>query len=81
MGLDDDPPYAVGIDAVGRTEKVLVRPLTPLLATMGPFAGAVVREDGSLRLAIDVYALAPRARALGAVPGARTSVFPARGEI
>ena len=81
IGLYDDPPYAVGIDAVGRSEKVLVRPLTPLLATMGPYAGAIVREDGSLRLAIDVYALAPRARALGAVPEARTSVFPLRDEL
>ncbi|WP_394823836.1 Hpt domain-containing protein [Pendulispora albinea] len=78
IGLYDDPPYAVGIDSVGRTEKVLVRPLTPLVSTMGPYAGAIVREDGSLRLAIDVYALAPRARALGAVPEAHTSVFPLR---
>jgi two-component system, chemotaxis family, sensor kinase CheA len=68
----DEPssePLRVGIDAVGRTEQVFIRPLTPLVATMGPYAGAIVREDGSLRLAIDVYALAPRARALGRVPG------------
>ena len=81
IGLYDDPPYAVGIDVVGRTEKVFIRPLTPLLSTMGPYAGAVVREDGSLRLAVDVYALAPRARALGAVPEAHSSVFPLRDEI
>jgi chemotaxis protein histidine kinase CheA len=43
---------------------VLVRPLTPLVAGMGPFAGAVLRGDGSLRLALDVHALAPRVRAL-----------------
>lgn len=72
----DDQPYSVGVDAVGRTEDVLVRPLGPLVATMGPYAGAVVRDDGSLRLAIDVHGLAPRARALGRVPEARTSAFP-----
>jgi two-component system chemotaxis sensor kinase CheA len=75
----DEPsaePLRVGIDAVGRTEQVLIRPLTPLVATMGPYAGAIVREDGSLRLAIDVYALAPRARALGLVPDSRSSAFP-----
>jgi two-component system chemotaxis sensor kinase CheA len=80
--VDDDgdgeavEPLRVGIDVVGRTEQVLIRPLTPLVATMGPYAGAIVREDGSLRLAIDVYALAPRARALGRVPESRTSAFP-----
>jgi two-component system chemotaxis sensor kinase CheA len=61
---EDDAPLVVGVDAVGRTEEVLVRPLTPLVAGMGPFAGAVVRGDGSLRLALDVHALAPRVRAL-----------------
>jgi two-component system chemotaxis sensor kinase CheA len=64
----EDEPYSIGVDAVGCTEEVLVRPLGPLVATMGPYAGAIVRDDGSLRLAIDVYSLAPRARALGRVP-------------
>ncbi len=67
---------AIGVDAVGHTEEVLVRPLTPLVAALGPFAGAIVRGDGSLRLALDVHALAPRARALGRVPEGRTSDFP-----
>jgi len=56
----------VGVDAVGATEEVLIRPLTPLVASMGPYTGAVLKEDGSLRLVVDVVALAPRARALGA---------------
>lgn len=68
-------PFFVGVDAVGRTEEVLIRPLTPLLASMGPYSGAIVREDGSLRLAVDIFALAPRARALARVPD-RTSAFP-----
>jgi chemotaxis protein histidine kinase CheA len=70
---EDPKPIFVGVDAVGRTEEVLIRPLTSLISAMGPFAGGIVREDGALRLAIDVYALAPRARALGRVPEATVS--------
>jgi two-component system chemotaxis sensor kinase CheA len=64
------PAIAVGVDAVGRTEELLVRPLGALVAGLGPYAGAIVRGDGSLRLAIDAWAVAPRARALSAArPG------------
>jgi two-component system chemotaxis sensor kinase CheA len=70
--LDDDEPdkgpLCIGVDEVGRTEDVLIRPLTPLVAGVGPFAGVIVRGDGSLRLALDVYALAPRARTLRRMP-------------
>ncbi|HSO34252.1 MAG TPA: ATP-binding protein, partial [Labilithrix sp.] len=78
VGLDVDERLTVGVDAVGATEEVLVRELSPLLRGMGPFAGAVVRGDGSLRLALDVHALAPRARALGRVPEGRVSEVPSR---
>jgi len=61
-----EAPAAVGVDAVGQTEELLVRPLGPLVAGLGPFAGAIVRGDGSLRFAIDPWAIAPRARALSA---------------
>lgn len=61
-----EQPLTLGVDAVGRTEELLVRPLGPLLAGLGPFAGAIVRGDGSLRLAIDAWAIAPRARAVAA---------------
>jgi two-component system chemotaxis sensor kinase CheA len=67
---------SVGVDRVGRTEEILVRPLTPLVAGLGPFAGAIVRGDGSLRLALDPYAVAPRARALVRVDHARSSDLP-----
>ncbi len=67
VGLEAPSLLAVGIDAVGTTEEVLVRELSPLLRGLGPFAGAIVRGDGSLRLALDVHALAPRLRALGRV--------------
>jgi two-component system chemotaxis sensor kinase CheA len=64
------PAVAIGVDAVGRTEELLVRPLGSLVAGLGPYAGAIVRGDGSLRLAIDAWAVAPRARAFSAArPG------------
>ncbi|AKU97108.1 Signal transduction histidine kinase CheA [Labilithrix luteola] len=69
---------AIGVDEVGVTEEVLVRELSPLLRGMGPFAGAIVRGDGSLRLVLDILALAPRARALGRVPEGRVSEPPSR---
>jgi chemotaxis protein histidine kinase CheA len=65
----EDPghgPVRVGVDAVGVTEELLVRPLGPLVAGLGPFGCAIVRGDGSLRLAIDAWAIAPRARAFSA---------------
>jgi chemotaxis protein histidine kinase CheA len=55
---------SVGVDAVGRTEELLVRPLGALASSVGPYAGAIARGDGSLRLAVDAWAIAPRARAL-----------------
>lgn len=70
--------FSVGVDAIGSTEEVLVRQLSPLLWGIGPYAGAIVRGDGSIRLALDVHALAPRARALGRVPEGRISEPPSR---
>jgi len=77
---DDEPekdPVRVGVDEVGRTEDVLIRPLTALVAGVGPFTGVIVRGDGSLRLALDVYALAPRARTLRRMPEGVPSERPA----
>jgi two-component system, chemotaxis family, sensor kinase CheA len=76
VGQDAPERLSIGVDEVGSTEEVLVRELSPLLRGMGPFAGAVVRGDGSLRLALDVHALAPMARALGRVPEGRLSEPP-----
>jgi chemotaxis protein histidine kinase CheA len=72
-----EPAVAIGVDAVGRTEELFVRPLGPLVAGLGPFAGAIVRGDGSLRLAIDAWAVAPRARAFAAAALAPESGPPA----
>jgi chemotaxis protein histidine kinase CheA len=81
-GSDQDTgSFLVGVDEIGRTEDILIRPLTPLLAGVGPFSGAILRGDGSLRLALDVFALAPRARTLGRLPdrvGDRPSRNPSR---
>jgi chemotaxis protein histidine kinase CheA len=67
-----EPPAWVGVDAIGRTEELLVRPLGALVTGFGPYAGAIVRGDGSVRLAIDAWAIAPRARAMAAaLPGPR----------
>jgi two-component system, chemotaxis family, sensor kinase CheA len=78
--LDDGEPgkrpVRIGVDEVGRTEEVLIRPLSPLVAGIGPFSGGIARGDGSLRLALDVYALAPRARTLGRMPDGRPSDRP-----
>jgi two-component system chemotaxis sensor kinase CheA len=65
---DAGPSQAVGlgVDDVGRSEELLIRPLGPLITGLGPYAGAIVRGDGSLRLAVDGWAVAARARALAA---------------
>jgi chemotaxis protein histidine kinase CheA len=54
-------PIALGIDKAGVIEEVTLRPLPPLLAASGPFNGAILRSDGSLRLALDAPVLAARA--------------------
>ncbi|MDP9002304.1 MAG: ATP-binding protein, partial [Myxococcota bacterium] len=64
-------PVAIGVDAVKHTEKVLVRRLGPLVASLGPFAGAIGRGDGSVRLAVDPWGIAPRARAFTAAHPSR----------
>ena len=57
-GLD---PIAVTVERAGTIEEVTVRALPRLLAASGPFSGAVLRGDGSLRLALDGPLLAARA--------------------
>jgi chemotaxis protein histidine kinase CheA len=57
-----DERVTLGVDEVGRTEDHVIRPLTPLLAAMGPFLGAIVRSNDTPALALDAYALASRIR-------------------
>ena len=53
-------PIAVGVDAVGDVEEVVVRPLPALLSKLGPYAGAVLRGDGALRLMLDAAIVSAR---------------------
>lgn len=70
LDVDGDEATHIGVDDVGRTEDHVIRPLTPLLASMGPFVGAVIRalpSEGKRSvpiLALDAFALASRVRAL-----------------
>jgi two-component system chemotaxis sensor kinase CheA len=57
-------PIPIGVDRVGAVEEANLRPVPPLVAAAGPFAGAVLRADGALRLVLDGPALAARARVL-----------------
>jgi two-component system chemotaxis sensor kinase CheA len=57
-------PVRLGVDAVGAIESRVVHPLAGLVQRAGPYAGAVRRGDGSLRLVLDAPAVAARARAL-----------------
>jgi two-component system chemotaxis sensor kinase CheA len=52
---------SIGVDHASGIEEVTVRPIPELLAKAGPFSGAILRSDGSLRLALDVPVLAARA--------------------
>jgi two-component system chemotaxis sensor kinase CheA len=54
----------VGVDRAFAIEQVNLRALPPRVTAAGPFAGAVLRADGSLVLALDGPALAARARVL-----------------
>jgi len=74
---DSHGPASIGVDSVGQAEEILVRPLGPLVAGLGPFAGVIVRGDGSLRFALDAWAIAPRARAFTAAAGSSGSLAPA----
>jgi two-component system chemotaxis sensor kinase CheA len=60
----DAAAIRIGIDRVHTIELVSLRSLPPRIAASGPFAGAVLRPDGSLVLALDGPSLAARARLL-----------------
>lgn len=76
LDLGEQQPLLIGVDAIHETNEVLLRPLTSIVRALGPYAGAVARTDGTLALAIDPFALAPRARAIGRIPEGRPSDSP-----
>jgi two-component system chemotaxis sensor kinase CheA len=61
LGVYGVDTIAIGVDRTLDIEEVTVRPLPALLASAGPFCGAILRADGSLRLALDVPVLVARA--------------------
>jgi chemotaxis protein histidine kinase CheA len=63
-------PVLLGVDSVGAIESRVVHPIAGLVQRAGPYAGAVRRGDGSLRLVLDVPAVAARARAALRAQGA-----------
>jgi two-component system chemotaxis sensor kinase CheA len=58
----DEAAPAIGVDRIGAVEEVALRSVSPLIATAGPYAGAIVR-GADLRLCLDAHALAARAAA------------------
>ncbi len=54
-------PIQLGVDSVGKSEEACLRPLPGLIAASGPFAGAILRSDGSLRMCLDPALVAARA--------------------
>lgn len=77
-GVDQDRAL-VAVDGVSHSEELLVRPLTGLVSSLGPYAGAVQRDGGALSLVLDGFALAPRARALARVHAGVPSERPRAG--
>jgi two-component system, chemotaxis family, sensor kinase CheA len=54
---EDSPTPVVAVERVGEIEEVALRGVSPLIATAGPYAGAIVRGN-DLRLCLDAHALA-----------------------
>jgi two-component system chemotaxis sensor kinase CheA len=54
-------PILLGVDGVGQVEETCVRDIPPLVSASGPYSGAILRSDGSLRLLLDAALLAARA--------------------
>jgi two-component system, chemotaxis family, sensor kinase CheA len=52
----------IGVDGVGKIEEASIRAIGPTLAAAGPYCGAVLRSDGSLRLVLDAPTLAVSSR-------------------
>lgn len=64
LSVLDAGSIRVGIDRALTIEVAGLRALPPRIASSGPFAGAVLRPDGSLLLALDGPSLLSRARVL-----------------
>jgi two-component system, chemotaxis family, sensor kinase CheA len=56
----------IAVDHIGEIASVIVRPVSPLVARLGPFIGAVADKAGAVRFVLDPIAIAQRARLLAA---------------
>jgi chemotaxis protein histidine kinase CheA len=54
-------PIRLGVDRVSASEEACLRPLPRIIAASGPFAGAILRSDGSLHMCLDPALVAARA--------------------
>ncbi len=54
-------PISIGIDKVGTIEDAVIRALPPIVASAGPYSGAILKGNGSLKLLVDAARLAARA--------------------
>lgn len=61
LAVEGAPPVWLGLERTFDIEEVTLRPLPGWIAGAGPFYGAILRADGSLRLALDVPLLAAQA--------------------
>jgi two-component system, chemotaxis family, sensor kinase CheA len=64
-GRDDLRAPLIGVDRIGMIEEVTLRGISSLVATAGPYAGAIVR-GAELRLCLDALALAETAATIAA---------------
>jgi chemotaxis protein histidine kinase CheA len=62
---DDTAAPILGVDGVGAIEEVALRGVSALIATAGPYAGAIIRGN-ELRLCLDAHGLAEAIAAVAA---------------
>jgi two-component system, chemotaxis family, sensor kinase CheA len=56
----------IAVDRIGEIAPVVVRPISALMARLGPFIGAIADRTGAVRFVLDPIAIAQRARLLAA---------------
>jgi hypothetical protein len=69
---EDAAAPVLGVDGVGAIEEVALRGVSALIATAGPYAGAIIRGN-ELRLCLDAHGLAETIAAVAA----RDDILPA----
>jgi two-component system chemotaxis sensor kinase CheA len=61
--------FGLVVDRINDTQEIVVKPLWKHLKSLACFAGATVMGDGKVALILDVFGLAQRAGAVGALEG------------